>query len=115
MDTNKLPEDKEALTKLYNETVDHHRGYLNKIQEAFHNKCDEIRDNAKAELEKTEENDTEGKQKVAKDQKELLDNVLAELKYAITRSNKDAMETIEAITEKMETESLDLESALNTI
>ena len=115
MDTNQLPDDQTALAKLYNKTVEHHQEYLKKIQTAFHNKCDEIRDNAKAELVKTKEDDTEIKQKIAQDQKIELDKVLAELRYAITRSNKDAMETIEVITEKMESEELDLNSALNTI
>jgi len=115
MDINQLPEDKTALAKLYHETVDHHREYLKKVQEAFHMKCDGIRDDAKAKLAETDESNEEARKTIAKDQKEQLDKTLAELKYAISRSNKEALKAIEAITEKIEAESLDLESALSEL
>jgi len=107
-----LPEGEDELADLYNETIEHHNAYLERLHSAFNRRCEEIGEKAKAKLSKVDEEDEEAKGEVLQEEQELLDKTLAELKYAINKSNANAREKLEAIQNKLEEDALDIEKEL---
>lgn len=112
MQNEDLPEDEEELAGLYQETIDHHHTYLERLHSAFNNRCEKIGADTKKKLAEVDEEDEEAKEKILAEEKELLDKTLAELKYAINRSNANARKKLEEIQEKIEEGSLDLDAEL---
>jgi len=110
--TVKLPDNEEALASLYNQTIDQHNSYLEKIHTAFDKRCEEIGEQTKQKLSKVEESDQEAKTAILQEEQELLNKTLAELKYAINRSNANARKTLEEIENKMDTKDNNLEKDL---
>ena len=108
----KLPENEEALASLYNQTIEQHNSYLEKIHAAFDKRCEEIGDQTKQKLSKVDESDQEAKSAILQEEQELLNKTLAELKYAINRSNSNARKTLEEIETKMDTKSVNLDDEL---
>lgn len=102
----------ETLERLYDETIEHHEEYLDKLHKAFDHRCDEIGAKAKQKLAKLDPNDEEAKQPILQEQQEQLNKTLGELKYAITKSNANAMKRLEAIQEKLESSMIDIEEEL---
>ena len=107
-----LPEEEEALARLYNDTIDSHRTYLKRLHESFDARCETIGTDAKKRIDALEEGDEEGKKKILTEEQALLDKTLAELKYAINKSSADARQKLEEIQEKLDAEAMDLESEL---
>jgi len=107
-----LPEDEQELSILYQETIDHHHNYLEKLHSAFNRRCEKIGGDTKEGLKDVPENSEEGKQALLTKEQELLDKTLAELKYAINKSNANARKKLEEIQNKMEEGSLNLENEL---
>ncbi len=112
MTDGQLPEDQKSLARLYQETIDHHRAFLDRLHDAFNKRCESIGAESKKEISKLPEGKgVERKQILTREQKEL-DKTLEELKYAITKSNADARKKLEEIQEKIEEKSVDIESEL---
>jgi hypothetical protein len=107
-----LPDNEEALASLYNETIEQHNSYLEKIHSAFDNRCEEIGEQTKEKLSKIGESDQEAKAAILQEEQELLNKTLAELKYAINRSNSNARKTLEKIETKMDTKGANLDDEL---
>lgn len=107
-----LSKDEQALARLYQETIDLHRAYLERLHEAFNNRCEEIGEGAKKKLGELDEEDEEGRKQILMGEQELLDKTLAELKYAINRSNAEAREKLEEIQRKIEEKAMDLDAKL---
>jgi len=112
MQNTQLPDDTEALNRLYDETVEAHKAYLEKVHNAFDQRCEEIRVAAHKELDALPESDKDGRQKALTQEKIELDQALSELKMALHRSSEDARHTLEDIQAKMEASSVDLEREL---
>lgn len=108
----KLPENEEALASLYNQTIEQHNSYLDKIHQAFDKRCEEIGAQAKEKLSKIDESDQEAKTAILQEEQEQLNKTLAELKYAINRSNSNARKTLEDIENKMDRKEVNLEDEL---
>ena len=109
---NILPTDENALTNLYNETIEHHNSYLEKLHAAFNRRCDEIGENTKQKLSKVDESDQEAKTAILQEEQELLNKTLAELKYAISKSNSNARKKLEEIETKLDAKGANLEEEL---
>ncbi|MFH0820596.1 MAG: hypothetical protein V1908_02370 [Candidatus Peregrinibacteria bacterium] len=112
MTTQLLPEDPLELNRLYDETVEAHKVYLEKVHDAFDRRCEEIRIKAHQKLDALPESDTEGHQKVVAEEKVELDKSLSELKAALHRSGQDARKKLEEIQAKLETGTVSLEREL---
>lgn len=112
MATIPLPDDDEALAGLYQETIDHHRTFLDQLHKAFDKKCDAIGAEAEKKLKALPEDDAEGRAKVAQEEKQLLAKTLAELKYAISKSEGAARKKLEEIQTKLEQKSMNLDEEL---
>lgn len=112
MSDTQLPEDQKSLARLYQETIDHHRAFLDRLHEAFNKRCEAIGTESKKKIaELPEEKKANRKQILTQEQKDL-DKTLEELKYAITKSNADARNKLEEIQAKIEEKSVDIESEL---
>ena len=112
MDDSTLPKDSQALTSLYQQTIKAHQEYLKKLQEAFDNRCEEIRTETHSKIDDIPEMDKKARETVLKEEKELLDRTLEELKYAVSRSSSEAREKLEQIENRREEQSVDLEAQL---
>ena len=110
-----LPTDPQELNRLYNETVDHHKAYLEKVHQAFDRRCEEIRVEAHKKFDTMPESDQAGRQKVLAEEKAELDQALSELKQTIQKSSQDARKKLEEIEAKIETDALNLEKTLTTV
>lgn len=115
MQTTQLPDDPLELNRLYDETVETHKGYLEKIHNAFNARCEKIRVAAHAKLDALPETDQEGRKKVLAEEKTELDKVLSELKRAIRKSSQDARAKLEEIETRMEGGGVNLERELAKI
>jgi len=107
-----LPEDEEELAILYNETIDLHNEYLERLHAAFNRHCEEIGTEAKKKLAEVNKDDEEARNAVLQEEQKLLDQTLAELKYAINRSNSNARRKLEQIQTKLEADEMDIEAEL---
>lgn len=107
-----LPDDEQALARLYNETLEQHQTFLERLQAAFNRRCDEIGAETKKKLAEIGETDEEARQRAMAEEKELLDKTLSELKFAINKSNSNAMKKLEEIQERLDSRDLNLEKAL---
>lgn len=112
MSDKQLPEDTNALARLYQETLDHHRAFLDRLHEAFNAHCEAIGEQSKKELADIAEGDEEKRKQILTEEQKQLDQTLEELKYAITKSNADARKRLEEIQAKIEQKSMDIESEL---
>lgn len=107
-----LPEDEEELADLYNETIEHHNEYLERLHSAFNRRCETIGADAKKKLDKVPKEDEEARNAVLQEEQEQLDKTLAELKYAINKSNANARKKLEQIQVKLEERELNIEEEL---
>lgn len=107
-----LPEDEQELAGLYQETIDQHHKYLERLHEAFNRRCEKIGVDTKKKLAGIDESDQESREKILIEEKELLDKTLAELKYAINKSNANARKKLEEIQIKLEEGAMNLEGEL---
>ena len=115
MQKSQLPDDPQELNQLYDETVEAHRAYLEKVHNAFDRRCEEIRQRAHEKLKPLAESDEEGKKRVVQEEKMELDQVLSELKMAIHQSSQDARLKLEEIQSKMESSAADLDRELTSV
>jgi len=106
--TQTLPADPITLDKIYNEILDGHRVWLDKVHEAFNKQCETIQAEAEEKLKTVDENDKETRQKILDDQKQQLDKVLFELKQTVNKASKETMTRLEEIEQKKD----ELESAI---
>ena len=107
-----LPKDKTALSKLYQDTIDYHRGYLKRLHEAFNSHCEEVGAKAKGELSGIDESDEEARKEILIAEQKELDEALAQLKTAINQNNAEARQKLEEIQSKIEESAMDLEAEL---
>lgn len=107
-----LPEDEQVLAGLYQDTIDHHRTYLDRLHEAFNARCEKIGEDAKEKLKGLDESDEDGRKKILTEEQTDLDKTLEELKFAINKSNADARKKLEEIQDKIEESAVDLETEL---
>ncbi len=107
-----LPNNEDELAELYQETIDHHHVYLEKLHSAFNNRCEKIGEDTKHKLTEVDESDEGTREKILGEEKALLDKTLAELKYAINKSNANARKKLEEIQEKIENNSMNLDGEL---
>ncbi len=107
-----LQEDEDKLNDLYDQTIDYHHNYLERLHAAFNKKCEEIGTSAKKKLDKIDESDEEAKTAILTEEQELLDKTLSELKYAINKSNANARKKLEEIQNKLEANTINLEDEL---
>ncbi|MBN2095888.1 hypothetical protein JW752_00620 [Candidatus Peregrinibacteria bacterium] len=107
-----LPKDKTALSKLYQDTIDYHRDYLNRLHEAFNQHCEAIGAKAKDQLSKIDESDEEKRKEILVTEQKDLDEALTQLKTAINQNNADARKKLEEIQNKIEESAMDLEAEL---
>jgi len=107
-----LPEDEQALARLYQETIDYHRNYLDRLHEAFNSRCEAIGADAKEKLKGVNENDEEGRKEILMKEQEYLDKTLEELKYAINKSNAEARAKLEEVQTKIDEGAMNLEEEL---
>jgi len=107
-----LPDDENALSDLYNQTVEAHNSYLEKLHAAFDKRCEQIGDETKKKLAKVPDTDADTKNQILKEEQELLDKTLAELKYAINKSNANARKKLEEIENKLDSKGVNLEQEL---
>ena len=107
-----LPTDKQSLEELYDATIDHHEAYLDKLHAAFDKRCDVIEKQAKTELSKVDSSNEQAKQQVMQVQKERLDKIMAQLKYAINKSNANAMKRLEKIQDRIDGGGMNIEQEL---
>jgi DNA anti-recombination protein RmuC len=111
-DTMQLPEDDEELAMLYELTIDHHHNYLERLHGAFDRRCEEVGAEAKKKLAGIDESDEEAENAILQEEQELLDKTLAELKYAINKSNANARKKLEEIQNRLEANAVDLDAEL---
>ena len=102
----------EELDHQYDDIVEAHREYLNKLQAAFDKHCEEIGTEAKKKLEEIPEEDKEARKEVLIEEQRQLDESLAELKKVVNKSSANVREKLEAIENKREESALDLEAEL---
>ena len=114
-DETTLPEDENDLAQLYQETIDTHRAYLDRLHTAFDARCDEIGAQTKKKLEGVDESDEETRKQIMAEEQEQLNKILAELKFAINKSNADARQKLEEIQTKLEEKTLNLEEELANV
>ena len=114
-DNKPFTDNPEELDRIYNATVDHHRAYLNKLHQAFNKRCEKIRQDAHQKIDQTDENDKEVRKKILEEEKRQLDQTLAELKYAVSKSSREAREKLEEIENKRDQSAVDLEKELATL
>ncbi len=107
-----LPDDKTALSKLYQDTIDYHRSYLKRLHDAFNQHCEEVGAKAKEKLSGVDESDEEARKEVLIAEQKELDEALAQLKTAINQNNAEAREKLEEIQSKIEESAMDLEAEL---
>jgi len=107
-----LPDDEETLASLYNQTIEAHNTYLEKLHAAFDKRCEQIGEETKQKLSKVPESDQETKNQILKEEQELLDKTLAELKYAINKSNSNARKKLEEIENKLDAKEVNVDEEL---
>ncbi len=107
-----LPVDEEALEFLYDETIDHHNEFLEKLHQAFDRRCEQIGTEAKKKLSELNDSQEEERTTILEEEQAQLDQTLAELKYAINKSNANARQKLEEIQSKLDEQELDLENEL---
>lgn len=107
-----LTDDQQALAQLYQQTIDHHQNYLDRLHEAFDKRCEVIGAGAKEKLKSVDEKDEEARQQILMEEQEQLDRTLEELKSAINKSNADARKKLEEIQVKIDQDTMDLENEL---
>lgn len=110
-----LPQEKTALNELYESTIDEHQAYLEKLETSFNGRCEDIRKKSHEKLAAIPETDEPARQKVVEEEQKELDGVLAELKEAIAKSDRDARARLEAIENRLESGAENLEKALAEI
>lgn len=114
-DKTTLPNDEQDLSMLYQETIDHHHSYLDRLQTAFNKRCENIGVKTKEKLKDVPEEKKEEREKIMTEEQEMLDKTLAELKYAINRSNSNARKRLEDIQTKLDSDEVNLEKELSEI
>ena len=102
----------EELDHLYDEVVESHREYLERVQSAFDKRCEEIGADAKKKLEQIPEDDEEARKEVLMEEQRFLDQTLSELKHVVARRDADVRKKLEEIEKKREESALDLEAEL---
>ena len=105
----------EDLDRQYDDIVESHRTYLERVQSAFDKRCEEIGAEAKKKLEEIPEEDEEGRKEVLMEEQGLLDQTLAELKQVVARRDADVRRKLEEIEKKREESAMDLEAELAKI
>lgn len=114
-DDQNLPSDEEQLKALYQSTIQHHHQFLEKVQTAFDNRCDEIGASTKEKLAEIDEEDEEVKQQIMEEEKALLNKTLSELKFTINKSNSNALKKLEEIQNKLDNSVFNLDQALKEV
>ena len=109
------PTTEEDLDRQYDDIVESHREYLERVQSAFDKRCEEIGTEAKKKLEEIPEEDQEARKEVLMEEQKLLDQTLAELKQVVARRDSDVRKKLEEIEKKREASALDLEAELAKI
>ena len=112
MSDSTLPNDEAELERLYNETVEQHNVYLDKIHAAFDKRCDEISKQTKEKLDKVDESDQETKNQILKEEQDLLQKTLGELKYAINKSTSNARKKLEEIQDIIENKQANIDAEM---
>ncbi|MBU1018045.1 hypothetical protein KKA33_03380 [Patescibacteria group bacterium] len=107
-----LPTDKNTLSKFYQDTIDYHRDYLNRLHEAFNKHCEAIGAKAKEQLGQIDESDEEKRKEILTAEQKELDEALNQLKTAINQNNAEARKKLEEIQNKIEESAMDLEAEL---
>ncbi len=107
-----IPADEQVLTRLYQETIDHHRTYLDRLHNAFNERCEAVGTEAKEKLKGINESDEEGRKEILMKEQEDLDKTLEELKYAINKSNADARAKLEEIQTQIDEGAMSIEEEL---
>ncbi len=108
-----LPADEEALAFLYDDTIEHHNVYLEKLHNAFNKRCEQIGTEAKKKLSKLNDSQEDEREAILEEEQALLDKTLAELKYAINKSNSNSRKKLEMIQTKLDETALNLEDELS--
>lgn len=88
---------------------------IDKVYTAFQSHCEEIHQETVKQINETAEDDFEGRKKILLDQKQKLDQTLAELKQVLNDITRQAREKLEEL-EKTQTEkSFNLDNELANI
>ncbi len=98
------------LNVIYLQTIDEHKDYLTKLQEAFNIHCAQITAQTQQRLKEIPENDIESRGKIIEEQKKLLDEALSQLKKEINESgakNRKKLEEIHTLRENMKIKELE--------
>ncbi len=94
------------LNDQYNQIVEQQRDYLNKVQAAFDQRCDEITQIAQEKLAKIPEENRAERQKVFEEQKKQLNEALTQLRTAIDHSGTQTRIHLENMHTKREEEKI---------
>lgn len=105
----------QALDTQYRGTIESHKAYLKKLQDAFDRHADEIEAEANAKLTDTPEEDEANKQQIEAAKQEKLTKALAELNQEIRRTQAAAYKKLEEIDQRREALETDLATELSQV
>lgn len=95
-----------SLNKQFIQIINAQRHHLAELQRVFNARCDEIAAQTQQKLAALPPDDTTGKQKIAAEQKVLLDQALSDLKGAINQSQSETRHALEELQAQREMETL---------
>jgi len=107
--------DPKAPKLLYDSTIDKYEDWLDRLETAFNNRCEEIRVATHQKLDALPKNDLVGRKKVLEGEKMELDQAVSELKEAIGKSGRDTRKTLEKIQAQMDDAASDVENELDVL
>lgn len=104
------------LDEQYQKTIDDQRTNLMALQAGFNKVCDDAKAQAEEKLKTVPPEDKEGRESVLKEQKDVLEVALRDLKIAVDNSTRETMKQLEIImTEKEKTILADLEKQIASL
>ncbi|MBN1258764.1 hypothetical protein JXA05_03330 [Candidatus Peregrinibacteria bacterium] len=100
---------------LYSEIIFLHQAYLDRLQDAFETRCETIKAESQKKLAATPEGDTDTRKMILEEEKNLLDQTLAELRATINESDKKTRAKLEEIENNKVSVESEIEKALTQI
>jgi|GEM_PF-6857613 len=102
--------------ELYNQAIQAQKDYLSKLQIAFDKRCDEVAAQTNEKIKAVPETDIEGRKKIFDEQKQQLDEALAQLKSEVNRSSAETRKKLESLYAEEESDVLaNLENDIKTL
>jgi hypothetical protein len=108
-------QDPKAPIPLYDSTIDKYEDWLDRLETAFNNRCEEIRIATHQKLDALPKNDLIGRKKVLEEEKIELDQAVRELKEAVGKGGRDTRKTLEKIQAQMDDVASDVENELDVL